>query len=128
MIIDWSVEKITHELRKCNRAMHDKYATGFETWGCKQDLYRVKFMLDEMLDEAYLCWRTRVAQRNGKGKSMANAKQKVKHPDPVKHKNISFAKSAIRIVAGLFLMSGQVWWAGAGFVVAELLGVYEEMV
>ncbi len=52
MIIDWSVEKITHELRKCNRAMHDKYATGFETWGCKQDLYRVKFMLDEMLDEA----------------------------------------------------------------------------
>ena len=41
MIIDWSVEKITHELRKCNRAMHDKYATGFETWGCKQDLYRV---------------------------------------------------------------------------------------
>jgi len=68
-----------------------------------------------------------VAQRNGKGKSMANVK-KTKHPDPVKHKNISFAKSAIRIVAGLFLMSGQVWWAGAGFVVAELLGVYEEMV
>jgi hypothetical protein len=52
MIIDWSVEKITHELRKCNRAMHDKYATGFETWGCKQDLYRVKFILDEMLEEA----------------------------------------------------------------------------
>ena len=50
---------------------------------------------------------------------MANAK-KQKHPDPVKHKNISFVKSAIRIVAGLFLMSGQVWWAGAGFVVAEL--------
>ena len=69
-----------------------------------------------------------MARRNRKGKSMANAKQKIKHPDPQKHKNISFAKSAIRIIAGLFLMSGQVWWAGAGFVVAELLGVYEEMV
>ena len=58
---------------------------------------------------------------------MANAK-KQKHPDPVKHKNISFAKSAIRIVAGLLLMNGHYWWAGAGFVVAELLGVYKEMV
>jgi len=52
MIIDWSLERITNELRKCNAAMHDRYATGFETWGCKQDLYRVKFLVDQLLDEA----------------------------------------------------------------------------
>jgi len=69
-----------------------------------------------------------VARRNGKGKSVANTKQKVEHPDPQKHKNISFAKSFIRILAGICLMYGQFWWAGAGFVIAELLGVVEEMV
>ena len=52
MIIDWSFEKIANELRKCNYAMHDRYATGFETWGCKQDLYRAKFLVDQLLDEA----------------------------------------------------------------------------
>jgi hypothetical protein len=52
MIIDWSLDKILHELRKCNYTMNDPYHSGFETWGCKQDLYRVKFVLDEMMDKA----------------------------------------------------------------------------
>ena len=69
-----------------------------------------------------------MARRNGKGKSVANTKQEIEHPDPQKHKNISFVKSGIRILAGLCLMYGEFWWAGAGFVIAEMLGVAEEMV
>jgi hypothetical protein len=49
-------------------------------------------------------------------------------PDPTKHKYISFAKSAIRIIAGGFLVSGNFVFAGAGFILAEILGVAEEMV
>lgn len=50
------------------------------------------------------------------------------HPDPKLHKNISFVKSFVRIVAGAALMSGSLYWAGALIVVAEILGVVEEMV
>jgi len=50
-------------------------------------------------------------------------------PDPVKHKYISFAKSAVRIAAGLFLIWPQsVILAGIFLIVAEILGVAEEMV
>lgn len=52
----------------------------------------------------------------------------VKHPDPVKHKYISFAKSAVRIVAGACLISGNLIFAGVGFVLAEVLGIVEELV
>lgn len=51
-----------------------------------------------------------------------------KLPDPVKHKYISFAKSGIRIIAGICLISGNLVFAGAGFVLAEVLGIVEEMV
>lgn len=49
-------------------------------------------------------------------------------PDPTKHKYISFAKSAIRIVAGGCLISGNFVFAGVGFILAEILGIAEEMV
>lgn len=56
-------------------------------------------------------------------------------PDPTKHKYISFAKSAIRIVAGLALAGGgwlemnpYIQTAGVLLVVAEVLGIAEEMV
>jgi hypothetical protein len=51
-----------------------------------------------------------------------------RHPDPIKHKYISFAKSAIRIVAGGCLISGNFVFAGIGFVLAEILGIVEEIV
>jgi hypothetical protein len=58
-----------------------------------------------------------------------------KLPDPVKHKYISFAKSALRIVAGLALAGGgwlemnpYIQYAGIGLVLAEILGIAEEMV
>jgi hypothetical protein len=58
-----------------------------------------------------------------------------KLPDPVKHKYISFAKSALRIVAGLALAGGgwlemnpYIMYAGVLLIVAEVLGIAEEMV
>jgi hypothetical protein len=50
------------------------------------------------------------------------------HPDPVKHKYISFVKSVVRIAAGSALCLGMFWWAGALLILAEILGVAEELV
>jgi hypothetical protein len=59
----------------------------------------------------------------------------VAHPDPKKHKIISFVKSGFRIVAGLALAGGgwlemnpYIQAAGLGLVLAEILGIAEEMV
>jgi Cu2+-containing amine oxidase len=49
-------------------------------------------------------------------------------PDPLKHKYISFAKSAIRIGAGGCLIQGNLFFAGFLLIFAEILGVAEEMV
>jgi hypothetical protein len=58
-----------------------------------------------------------------------------KLPDPVKHKYISFAKSAFRIAAGLALAGGgwlemnpYIMYAGILLILAEVLGIAEEMV
>jgi hypothetical protein len=50
------------------------------------------------------------------------------HPDPVKHKYISFAKSAVRIAAGVALCFSMFWYAGALLILAEILGIVEELV
>jgi len=49
-------------------------------------------------------------------------------PDPRMHRNISFIKSGLRIGAGVCLMKGLVVPAGALFILAELLGIAEELV
>lgn len=54
--------------------------------------------------------------------------QDYQHPDPIKHKYISFAKSGIRIAAGVFLCYGLLAHAGGLLILAEILGVIEEMV
>ncbi len=51
-----------------------------------------------------------------------------KHPDPVKHKYISFAKSGIRIAAGVALCYSMFWYAGSLLILAEVLGIAEELV
>ena len=58
-----------------------------------------------------------------------------KHPDARKHKLVSFAKSTVRIAAGLALAGGgwlemnpYIMYAGVLLVVAEVLGVVEELV
>lgn len=51
-----------------------------------------------------------------------------KHPDPIKHKYISFAKSGIRILAGVALACSMFWYAGGLLILAEILGIAEEVV
>lgn len=60
----------------------------------------------------------------------------MKHPDPKKHQLISFAKSAIRIIGGIVAAVAAtnqyapyaVIVLAVSFVLAELVGVYEELV
>ena len=49
MIIDWNVNQVIGECQKMYRGANDPYVTGLNNWPCKQDLYRVKFAVDEML-------------------------------------------------------------------------------
>ena len=51
MIIDWNVDDIVSELEKCYWATTDPRMDGFTTWRCKQDLYRVQFALEDMLNK-----------------------------------------------------------------------------
>ena len=51
MIIDWNVDQVINECRKMYRGATDPYVTGYNNWPCKQDLYRVKFAVDEMLKD-----------------------------------------------------------------------------
>lgn len=44
------------------------------------------------------------------------------------HKNVSFAKSGLRILAGVSLVLSSVIVAGLFLIVAELLGILEEVV
>lgn len=49
MYINWSVSDIIQEINKIKRAENDPMATGFETWGCKQDLYQILWHLEDCL-------------------------------------------------------------------------------
>ena len=49
MKIDWNTAHVISELGKMYRGATDPYATGWNQWPCKQDLYRVKFAVDEMI-------------------------------------------------------------------------------
>jgi hypothetical protein len=51
-----------------------------------------------------------------------------KLPDPKLHRNISFVKSGLRILAGGLLCVGQLFAAGAFLILAEVLGIAEELV
>jgi hypothetical protein len=74
------------------------------------------------------------AMRNIKNKldkvleSEPNDVSNYKHPDPLKHKYISFAKSGLRILAGVALATSMFWYAGGLLILAEILGIVEEMV
>ena len=51
MIISWNMTQIITELQKCYFATTDPRQDGFTSWRCKQDLYKVKFALDEMIEQ-----------------------------------------------------------------------------
>ena len=52
----------------------------------------------------------------------------VKHPDAKKHRDLSFIKSGLRIGACLGALGGSVVFLAIGLLVAEIVGVYEELV
>ena len=54
--------------------------------------------------------------------------KEIKHPDAVWHLRISLAKSLIRIVAGGALCMGELYIAGSLLILAEILGIGEELV
>ena len=49
MIKTWNTNRIISELYSAYYACKDPRQTGFATWPIKQDLYRVKWALDEMI-------------------------------------------------------------------------------
>lgn len=49
MTKDWNVDRVIGECQKMYLGATDPYMTGFVNWPCKQDLYRVKFAVEEML-------------------------------------------------------------------------------
>jgi hypothetical protein len=51
MKIDWDVNQVIGQCQKMYYGANDPYMTGFVNWPCKQDLYRVKFAVDEMLSK-----------------------------------------------------------------------------
>lgn len=61
--------------------------------------------------------------------------EETKHPDPIKHKYISFVKSGLRIIAGGCIITAgysinEPWLIAGGALIlgAEILGILEEMV
>jgi hypothetical protein len=49
VIKNWSADQVISELQKIYFATTDPRMDGFVTWGCKQDLYRVQFALEDMM-------------------------------------------------------------------------------
>ena len=49
MIKNWSIEQVISACQKMHHGATDPNMTGWVNWPCKQDLYRVKFAVDEML-------------------------------------------------------------------------------
>lgn len=49
MIKNWNAQQIISECQKIHIGATDQNLTGWVNWPCKQDLYRVKFAVDEML-------------------------------------------------------------------------------
>ena len=47
--ISQRIDRVIGECQKMYRGANDMYETGYNNWPCKQDLYRVKFAVDEML-------------------------------------------------------------------------------
>lgn len=49
MIRDWDVNEVISQCQRMWSGANDPYVTGWNNWPCKQDLYLVKFAVDDML-------------------------------------------------------------------------------
>ncbi len=45
----WDANRVISECQQMYFGANDPHVTGWVNWPCKQDLYRVKFAVDEML-------------------------------------------------------------------------------
>lgn len=48
----WDADKIISDLNACNAQLISPYNDGFTQWSCKEDLIRVKYALDEILENS----------------------------------------------------------------------------
>ena len=51
MIIDWSIKKVKNQIDKIVLAATDPKMDGFNTWGAKQDLYKILWYAEDKLKE-----------------------------------------------------------------------------
>lgn len=51
MIKDWDIKKICQEITKIRFAATNGYMDGFNTWGCKKDLYQLLWYIEDELDK-----------------------------------------------------------------------------
>lgn len=51
MIKDWDKSSICNQIRKITWAATDPKMDGFNTWGCKQDLYEILWFVEDQLDQ-----------------------------------------------------------------------------
>jgi len=49
---DWDLNSIQHGIWSMRAEMTSPYNDGFVTWPIKQDLYRLKWLIDESLERA----------------------------------------------------------------------------
>ena len=49
---DWDLNSIQHGIWSMRAEMNSHYNDGFTTWPIKQDLYRLKWLIDESLEQA----------------------------------------------------------------------------
>ena len=52
----------------------------------------------------------------------------VKYPDPQGHLMVSLTKSVVRLLAGMAFIFGSLWMGGLLIILAEILGIWEELV
>ena len=48
----WDADDVCAQIRQCSAQLNSHYNDGFTQWACKQDLLRIKYELDEILESA----------------------------------------------------------------------------
>ena len=48
----WDIEQIMSQLHSMTREIKSPHNDGFTSWGIKQDLYLIKFLVDEAVKES----------------------------------------------------------------------------
>ena len=49
--MNWDVDNIKNQIRRMYSECNSSYNTGFVQWPIKQELYEIKFLLDELIQK-----------------------------------------------------------------------------